>query len=135
MALAMLALARLGPASAAILVLLIAQFITQIQVETFRVWGYSSDTKQIALRLKEECNGREPASLRVATYFVDHPSLEYYRQRLPIACVQPFERLTDPYPPGYDYYVVSTIAPPAPEGLGPKIFAGPFWGPSLVKRK
>jgi hypothetical protein len=71
----------------------------------------------------------------VATYFPDHPSLEYYRQRLPIACVQPFERLLEAYPPGYDYYVVSPLAPPPPESLGEKIYAGPFWGPALVKVK
>lgn len=134
MALATLALARLGPAFAVVLALLVAQFVTQIQVETLRVWAYSSDSKQIALRLKDECQGKDPMSIRVATYFVDQPSLEYYRQRLPVACAQPFERLTDPYLPGYDYYVVSTTAPPAPEGLGEKIFAGPFWGPSLIRK-
>jgi hypothetical protein len=135
MALAILALARLGPTPSLILGLLVAQFATQIQTETFRVWPFSSPSKQIALRLREECEGREPGSVRVATYFPDQPSLEYYRQRLPLACAQPFERLVEePYPAAYDYYVVSPLAPPAPENLGTKIYAGPFWGPALVKR-
>lgn len=135
MALAALALARLGRTPAAVLAIFVAQFATQIQTETFRVWPFSSPAKQIALRLREECEGRGAGSVRVATYFPDHPSLEYYRQRLPVACAQPFERLIDPYPADYDYYVVSPLAPPPPKDLGTNIYAGPFWGPAFVKRQ
>jgi hypothetical protein len=88
--------------------LFVVQFATQLQWTTFRVWPTNATAKVVALRLREECVGKAPGSVRVHMFFPEQPSLEYYRERYEIPCVQPFERSADLQPPGYDYYVSNT---------------------------
>jgi hypothetical protein len=91
--------------------LCIAQFATQIQWTTFRVWPFNASAREVALRLREECAGKAPGSVRAHMFFPDHPSMEYYREHYAIACVQPFERSGELFVPGYDYYVANRPVP------------------------
>ncbi|MEI9815029.1 MAG: hypothetical protein WDO18_21335 [Acidobacteriota bacterium] len=108
-----------------ILPVLVLQFTLQLQTRTFRVWPYNDGSKELALRLLDECQGRAPASITVGTYFTDQPSLEFYRQRYSLACVKPMDRLLEPYVPGYNYFVVTGFPLAAQFPDAPKIYAGP----------
>lgn len=106
------------------------QFATQIQTQTFRVWPFNAAARQIAMRLRQECQDKAPQSVSVSTYFADQPSMEFYRRQLQLDCLRPMERLDDPNVPGYDYYVVN------PEKPGPSrqiLYVDPISGSALAR--
>ena len=108
----------------------LVQFTTQLQTHTFRVWPFNAASKQIALRLRDECAGRAPLRVSVSTYFSDQPSLEFYRTQYAITCLKPMERLDDPNLTGYDYYVVNPEKPAQGKQV---LYADPVSGSALAR--
>jgi hypothetical protein len=117
-------------AQAALAMAFLLQFATQLQAYTFRVWPFNAAAKQIALQLRQECQGKAPLSVAVSTYFADQPGMEFYRRQYRLDCLRPMERLGDPNVPGYDYYVTN------PEQPGPSrevLYADPISGSGLAR--
>jgi len=87
--------------------LLIAQFTTQIQTESFHPWVFDEDTRHVAELLKQACAGKPDQSISIGATWIHQPALEFYRDALPIPALQPVVRQSPAELLGHDFYVLN----------------------------
>jgi len=92
-------------AQAAMAVLLVAQFTTQLDAHSFAIWKYDMETRNVALRIKDACQGRPDGSMSVGVTWLHQPAMEFYRVALGIHALQPIEWPKQTEFSGHDFYV------------------------------
>ncbi len=86
-------------------VLLVAQFATQFDAHSFAIWKYDMETRTVALRVKDACQGRPDGSMSVGVTWLHQPAMEFYRVALGIRALRPVEWPKETEFSGHDFYV------------------------------
>jgi hypothetical protein len=92
-------------AQAVIAVVLVAQFATQFDAHSFAIWKYDMESRAVALRLQEACQGQPDGSMSVGVTWMHQPAMEFYRVALGIRALRPVEWPKQTEFSGHDFYV------------------------------
>jgi hypothetical protein len=87
----------------------LSAYLANFQVSYFKTWRYDAGTKAFWTRIAAASNVRGAAPLRVGGQWVFEPSVNFYRRVAPAGPVLPFQRLADPDPMQFDYFVFNPI--------------------------
>jgi hypothetical protein len=86
--------------------LFMIQFATQVETRYFRAWRFNMDSRTVAQILKKACEGKANNTVAVSTSMIHQAPLEFYRDDLHIAALQPVERIYPTPMSGFDFYVL-----------------------------
>jgi hypothetical protein len=92
-------------AQAVMAVLLVAQFATQFDAHSFAIWKYDAESRTVALRIKEACQGQPDGSMSLGVTWLHQPAMEFYRVALGIRALRPVEWPKQTEFSRHDFYV------------------------------
>src|SRR5262249_18894401 len=84
----------------------LGMYVANFQVSYFKTWRYDAGTKAFWARIAA---APRAAPLRVGGHWVFEPSVNFYRQIAPAGPVLPFQRLANPDPMQFDYFLFNAV--------------------------